>query len=144
MRGVRRGRTAAMRPHHVGISVGDLEGSIAWYRDKLGFALLRVVEIPEAEDAGRVALLERDDFIIELFCLPGAAPLPEDRRHPTRDIMTHGVKHVAYAVADLEAVMDELKAKDVDVAWDVAVHDNTRCAFVRDNTGNLVELVERK
>jgi hypothetical protein len=36
-----------------------------------------------------------------------------------------------------------LKAKGVDVVWDIAVHDGDRCAFVRDNTGNLVEFVER-
>lgn len=36
-----------------------------------------------------------------------------------------------------------LNAKSVDVVWDVALHDRDKCAFVRDNTGNLVELVER-
>lgn len=133
-----------IRPDHVGLSVADLESSIAWYCDNLGFELLRVVDIPEAEDAGRVALLENGDFIIELFCLPSAVPLPDDRRYPTTDILTHGVKHVAYAVPDLDAFMADLKAKDADVVWDIAIHDGTRCAFVRDNTGNLVELVERK
>jgi hypothetical protein len=39
--------------------------------------------------------------------------------------------------------MAELKVKGVDLVWDVAVHDGTPCAFVRDNTGNLVEFVER-
>ena len=47
-------------------------------------------------------------------------------------------------MADLDALMDDLEAGEVDVVWDIAVHDDTRCAFVRDNTGNLVELVERK
>jgi len=27
--------------------------------------------------------------------------------------------------------------------WDIAVHDGSPCAFVRDNSGNLVEFVER-
>jgi len=138
-----RSPVSGVRPDHVGVSVADLEGSIAWYRDKLGFSLMRIVDIPEAEEAGKVALLRRGDFIIELFCLPGAAPLPEERSHPAKDILTHGVKHVAYAVADLDTLMDDLRSKDVDVAWDIAVHDGTRCAFVRDNTGNLVEFVER-
>jgi hypothetical protein len=39
--------------------------------------------------------------------------------------------------------MNELKAKGVDLVWDVVVHDGDKCAFVRDNTGNLVEFVER-
>ena len=132
-----------IRPDHAGISVGDLEGSIAWYRDMLGFDLVRIVDIPDAEDAGRVALVRHGDFILELFCLPAAAPLPEERRHPATDILTHGIKHVAYAVSDIAAFMDELKAKGVDVVWDVVVHDGSPCAFVRDNTGNLVEFVER-
>lgn len=134
---------AGLWPDHAGISVGDLEASIAWYRDMLGFELVRVVDIPEAEDKGRVALIQRGGFILELFCLPKAAPLPEERRDPVKDILTQGMKHVAYATADLDSVMAELKAKGADVVWDIAVHDGTRCAFVRDNTGNLVEFVER-
>jgi methylmalonyl-CoA/ethylmalonyl-CoA epimerase len=135
--------TVGLRPDHAGISVADLEASIAWYRDMLGFELVRVVAIPDAEEEGTVALIRHGDFILELFCLSAAAPLPDERRHPVTDIRTHGVKHVAYAVDDLAALMDELKAKGVDVVWDIAVHDGTPCAFVRDNTGNLVEFVER-
>jgi catechol 2,3-dioxygenase-like lactoylglutathione lyase family enzyme len=132
---------AGLRPDHAGISVADLEASIAWYGEMLGFTVDRVVDVPE--DTGRVALVRNGDFILELFCIPGAAPLPEERRHPATDLRTHGIKHVAYAVPDLRALMDELKAKDVDVVWDAVVHDNTLCAFVRDNSGNLVEFVER-
>ncbi len=135
--------TDALRPDHAGISVADLEASIAWYRDMLGFELVRIVDIPDAEKAGRVALIRHGDFIIELFCVYGAAPLPAERRHPATDIQTLGVKHVAYAVPDITALMTELKAKGADVVWDIMVHDGDRCAFVRDNTGNLVEFVER-
>lgn len=132
-----------IRPDHAGISVGDLDASIAWYRDMLGFELVRIVDIPDAEDAGKVALIRQGDFILELFSLPAAAPLPDERRHPATDLLTHGIKHVAYAVPDISAAMNELKAKGADVVWDVVVHDGTPCAFVRDNSGNLVELVER-
>ena len=132
---------AGLRPDHAGISVADLEASIAWYGEMLGFTVDRIVDVPG--DTGRVALIRNGDFILELFCIPGAAPLPEERRHPATDLRTHGIKHVAYAVPDLRALMDELKAKDVDVVWDVVLHDNTLCAFVRDNSGNLVEFVER-
>ena len=53
------------------------------------------------------------------------------------------MKHVAYAVADIRALMEQLKAKGVDVVWDIVEHDGTLCAFVRDNSGNMVEFVER-
>jgi methylmalonyl-CoA/ethylmalonyl-CoA epimerase len=130
-----------IRPEHAGISVGDLEASIAWYRDMLGFTVDRIVQIPE--DTGRVALMSLGDFRLELFCIPEANPLPDERRYPWTDIRTHGIKHIAYAVSDIEALMDSLKEKGVDVVWDTRVHDGDTCAFVRDNTGNLVEFVER-
>jgi catechol 2,3-dioxygenase-like lactoylglutathione lyase family enzyme len=136
-------KVAALWPDHAGLSVADLEASISWYRDMLGFEPVRIVDIPDAEDKGRVALIKRGDFVLELFCLPKAAPLPEERRDPVSDILTQGVKHVAYATTELDLLMADLKAKGVDLVWDVAVHDGTRCAFVRDNTGNLVEFVER-
>jgi catechol 2,3-dioxygenase-like lactoylglutathione lyase family enzyme len=138
-----RSTEVSLWPDHAGLSVGDLEASIAWYRDTLGFELVRIVDIPEAEDAGRVALVRHGSFVLELFCLPKAAPLPQGRRHPTTDILTQGFKHVAFAVTDLDALMVGLKAKNVDLVWDIVVHDGDRCAFVRDNTGNLVEFVER-
>jgi methylmalonyl-CoA/ethylmalonyl-CoA epimerase len=131
-----------LRPDHAGISVGDLEASIAWYRDMLGFELDRVVDVPE--DTGTVALIRQGDFILELFCIPGAAPLPDERRYPWSDIRTQGIKHVAYAVPDIVALMDDLRAKGVEVVWDTRVHDGVACAFVRDNSGNLVEFVERE
>lgn len=130
-----------IRPDHVGISVGDLEASISWYRDMLGFELVRIVAVPA--DTGRVAILRQDDFTLELFSIPGAAPLPDHRRTPGSDIRVQGVKHPAYAVSDIDAFMEDLKAKGADVVWDVVVHDGDKCAFVRDNTGNLVEFVER-
>jgi methylmalonyl-CoA/ethylmalonyl-CoA epimerase len=132
---------AGLRPDHAGISVADLEASIAWYRDMLGFKLDRIVDVPG--DSGRVALIRRGDFILELFFIPESAPLPEARRHPSTDLRIHGIKHVAYAVPDIRALVEALKAKGVDVVWDVVLHDNTWCAFVRDNSGNLVEFVER-
>jgi methylmalonyl-CoA/ethylmalonyl-CoA epimerase len=132
---------AGLRPDHAGISVADLEASIAWYGEMLGFTVDRIVDVPEG--TGRLALIRNGDFLLELFCLPDAAPIPEERRHPATDLRTHGMKHVAYAVADIRALMEHLKAKGADVVWDVVTHDGVLCAFVRDNSGNVVEFVER-
>jgi len=53
-----------VQPHHVGISVADLEASIAWYETALGFRLEAVVDVPE--DDGRAAMLEQGGFRVEL------------------------------------------------------------------------------
>ncbi len=127
-------------PHHVGISVADLEESIDWYERVLGFRLEAVVAVPE--DDGRVAMLEQGGFRVELFEIPGAAALPPARREAGSDLRTHGVKHLAYEVSDIEAHAERLRALGVDIVWDVRVHEDVKVVFVRDNTGNLVELVE--
>jgi methylmalonyl-CoA/ethylmalonyl-CoA epimerase len=129
-----------LRPHHVGISVADLEDSIAWYEQALGFRLEAVVGVPE--DDGRVAMLVQDGFRLELFEIPGAAALPPERREPPTDLRTHGVKHLAYQVSDIETHAERLRALGVDIVWNVRVHEDVKVLFVRDNTGNLVELVE--
>jgi methylmalonyl-CoA/ethylmalonyl-CoA epimerase len=130
-----------VRPHHVGISVADLEASIAWYERFLGFRLENIVPVPE--DVGRAAMLVGDcGFRVELFELPDAAPLPDDRRHPATDLRTHGVKHVAYEVDGIEAWQERLLDLGGDIVWDLRVHEDVKVIFLRDNTGNLVELVE--
>jgi methylmalonyl-CoA/ethylmalonyl-CoA epimerase len=130
-----------VRPHHVGVSVADLEASIVWYEKYLGFALEAVIGIPE--DNGRVAMLVNEGgFRVELFELPDAAPLPDERRHPAADLRTHGVKHVAYTVDGLEAWQDRLRDLGADIVWDLRIHEDVKVIFLRDNTGNLVELVE--
>ena len=40
--------------HHVGLSVSDLERSIAFYRDVLGLKVLRIIEAGAEMDLGRV------------------------------------------------------------------------------------------
>lgn len=108
----------------------------------LGFSVDKVVDVPD--DIGRVALMSHGDFRLELFEIPGAAPLPDDRRYPDRDLRTQGVKHMAYAVPDVATLVADLKSRGVEIAWDVVVHDGFTVAFVRDNSGNLVELIERR
>jgi methylmalonyl-CoA/ethylmalonyl-CoA epimerase len=125
----------------VGISVADLDQSIAWYEEYLGFSLESTGGVPE--DDGRMAMLVSDGgFRVELFELPGAAALPDERRHPATDLRTHGVKHVAYEVDDIEAVAERLRGLGADIVWDVRLHEDVKVLFLRDNTGNLVELVE--
>jgi len=125
-------------PHHVGVSVADLEASIAWYERMLGFTLDERVEI--AAIPARIAFLKRGAFRIELFEVAGAAPLPDDRRAPNKDLRTHGTKHLAFSTPDVPALVKDLKARGADVAMEAIIQGNP-VAFVRDNTGNLIEFV---
>lgn len=125
--------------HHGGVSVPSLEAAIDWYGRVLGFRLERRFRIEAAQ--ADAAMLVKGPLRFELFEVAGAAPLPEDRRHPPRDLKTHGNKHLAFRIDDLEAFLEAVTARGADVAF-VVREDFGRGCFLRDCAGNLIEFVE--
>jgi metallo-beta-lactamase class B len=129
--------------NHVALSVPNIAESIAWYEKMLGFkGVVRGQPNPNARQ--QVADLRRGDITIELFQLADAAPLPESRKNPTEDFRTHGVKHFGFEVKNLPAVLAELKAKGVTVAFEMRDTPSEAFAFISDNAGNAIELIEHK
>jgi methylmalonyl-CoA/ethylmalonyl-CoA epimerase len=92
---------------HIGIAVGDLDASLAFFRDALGLEL----DAPEDVPAQRVRahFLQAGEAAIELV-----EPTADDspiatfvaRRGP-------GIHHLALRVDDIVAALAELKAKGV-------------------------------
>ena len=126
--------------HHAGISVPDLEASIDWYREVLGFELAQRIAIDAIP--AKVAMLQRGPLRIELFEVQGATTAHDDRRHPNRDPHTLGNKHVAFAVKDVDAMVAELKARGADIVFSARMPFGAFC-FIRDNAGTLIEFVEQ-
>jgi methylmalonyl-CoA/ethylmalonyl-CoA epimerase len=128
--------------NHVALSVPDIAESIAWYEEMLGFTGTVRGGQPGARQ--QVADLRRGNVTIELFQVPGAAPLPESRKNPAEDFRTHGVKHFGFEVKNLPAVLEELKAKGVTIVFEMRDAPTERFAFISDNAGNAIELIEHK
>ena len=129
--------------NHVALSVPNIAESIAWYEKMLGFkGVVRGQPNPNARQI--VADLRRGDITIELFQVADAAPLPESRKNPSEDFRTHGVKHFGFEVKNLPAVLAELKAKGVKMAFEMRDAPTERFAFISDNAGNAIELIEHK
>ena len=127
--------------NHFAISVANLEETIQWYSEVFGFSVIDRSEIPRT--GIKVSHMQGAGFILEIFEAPDAAPLPDDRRVPNRDLMTHGNKHISFGVPDGPGAKAELEALGVEVAM-VAEVDGTYGVFIRDNTGNLIEIFEEK
>ncbi|MCP5144948.1 MAG: VOC family protein [Gammaproteobacteria bacterium] len=125
--------------HHGGISVPDLQQALAWYRDMLGFEVEKQFAIPKAN--ATVAMVKRGALRMEIFQVDGAAELPDERRLPDTDLKTHGNKHVAFRIPDLDAFLAVMEAKGADVAFVVREAFGRGC-FLRDCAGNLIEFVE--
>ena len=130
--------------NHVALSVPNIAESIAWYEKMLGFKGVVRGGQPNPNARQQVADLRRGDVTIELFQLVDAAPLPESRKNPSEDFRTHGVKHFGFEVKNLPAVLAELKAKGVKVVFDMRDTPAEAFAFISDNAGNAIELIEHK
>ena len=105
---------------HVGLSVADLERSIAFYRDVLGFTLTRIVESPPAMPLGdvvglpgcaaRIAHLQLGGTMLEVFEYhdPQGRPIPSDRTQADR-----GFIHIGLRSSDTRADHARLAARGV-------------------------------
>lgn len=125
--------------HHGGVSVPSLDEAIDWYGRVLGFEVEKRFYIEAAKS--HTAMVCKGPLRFEIFEVEGAAPLPDDRRHPPADLKTHGNKHVAFRVKDLDTFLAEMKSKSVDIAFVVREKFGKGC-FIRDCAGNLIEFVE--
>lgn len=126
---------------HIGISVSNLDKSIDFYTKIFGFKCQRIIEMPAGNN--RVAVLQKEGFTIEMFGYTDALPLPDDRKIPTKDLKTIGVKHVAIRVNDCVAAADFLKKNGVEFISEPAVGvRGWRRFWVKDPDGIPLELTE--
>jgi methylmalonyl-CoA/ethylmalonyl-CoA epimerase len=125
--------------NHFAISVPDLETAAAWYESVLGFTMSYEDGIPQL--GVRIGHMAGPGCMLEIFQAKDARALPEDRKMPNTDIMTHGNKHISFGVVDGRAAKAELEAMGVEIVMVAEVND-TYGVFIRDNTGNLIEIFE--
>lgn len=127
--------------HHVGMRVGDLERSVKWYEEALGFHFGR--SYPMLDGDGRVAFLINDaGEQLELFELKEFESTP-GWAHPTA-ALSRGHAHFALYVRDIGACFDRAVAAGARVLWKprFAPPLGTETAYIADPDNNLVEFVK--
>jgi methylmalonyl-CoA/ethylmalonyl-CoA epimerase len=128
------------RIDHVGIAVADLDPAIALYEKTLGMPLVHREKV--TEQGVEAVLLDVGDGHIELL-----EPLAEDT--PVGKFLAKkgpGLHHVAYAVADVNAALDELAGQGVELI-DTEPRRGIRDSLVaflhpRSTGGVLTEIVQ--
>jgi catechol 2,3-dioxygenase-like lactoylglutathione lyase family enzyme len=80
----------SMHIHHCAISAPDVEASIAWYREMLGFEVVWRTIIPGLNVT--LVQMRGAGFLLELFQVPGAAP------EFVKELQAKGVEVVHVAV----------------------------------------------
>lgn len=133
---------ASLKINHTAIRVPDFDIAVAWYVDKLDFRLKQSVSV-----AGlRFGFLYPDgdeSFHFELMAGPEAAERPAYKDlHESYNMS--GWHHPGFRVDNVDAVIDELKRRDVTIASEP--HDvpamGLRVAFFADPWGNLFEVIQ--
>jgi lactoylglutathione lyase len=88
---------------HIGIPVTDLLKSERFY-EKLGFKnVMSSTFESENEKGGKVAMMERNDMIIELY------QMPENQLPEIRNRKNGHVDHIAFDVDDIQTTFELLK-----------------------------------
>jgi catechol 2,3-dioxygenase-like lactoylglutathione lyase family enzyme len=141
-----------MKVRHVGITVSDLERSISFYCDVLGFTIVKEMDefgdhidnFSELKgvDVHTVKMSGDDGSMIELLYY---------RSHPESSydnllskISKIGCSHFAVTVDDLMKLYSRLLDNKISVIYEpqYSPDGNVRLMFCRDPDGTLIELVE--
>jgi catechol 2,3-dioxygenase-like lactoylglutathione lyase family enzyme len=129
-------------PHHVGLSVADLDAEQRWYQHNLGLTeVIERVELPEPA-VRTVVLRAASGLRLELIELAGSQPATTN--DPLQAARTQTYGHLALDVSDLDAAFAELVAAGANPVSPPApgASPGVRFAYVQDPEGNLLELIQ--
>ncbi|GAB5519865.1 MAG: hypothetical protein RhofKO_21160 [Rhodothermales bacterium] len=130
----------AVTPRLLAISVANLDTTVAWYRDVLGFAEVRQFTFPE--DQMRLAFLARDGFELELIEIANTpsfnAPAPDNPA--TRQ----GLVKLAFGTEDIEALYAHARSQGADIQSELKQSNRTggRFFIALDPDGNWVQVYD--
>ncbi len=140
------------RPHHMGIQVADLERSLGFYRDILGFEVVfqwnpqaeyirTITGSPDADIHAAILRLPKSDVFLEILEYRNVDKAPVDTR-----TANPGTAHLAFFVADCVALYEELTAKGVPsvsppVTPTIGPNTGGRAVYMIDPDGIRVEFI---
>jgi catechol 2,3-dioxygenase-like lactoylglutathione lyase family enzyme len=137
---------------HLGICVSDLERSVRFYEQALGFHVVGTFSAADAATATLLELervqvemvyLERDGWRIELLHYPSPGHQGSGERRPMNLL---GLTHLSFAVDDLEGVTARVEELGGRVLTDTRATFKTGNSglFLLDPDGLRIELIDRK
>lgn len=122
--------------HHIAILTDDYEQSKRFYTEVLGFEVIRETYRAERQSY-KLDLAIAGHYQVELFSFP---EFRERGSYPE----AKGLRHLAFAVDDVEAAAMELKARNIPVE-PVRIDEltNKKFVFFADPNGQPLELYEK-
>ena len=135
---------------HYSHCVSDIERSRAFYVDVLGFEVVAEFDFDDPATAKVMGVagakfkgifMTRDGMRIELIAFSNPPP---DRTRRPRAANEIGHSHLSFYVKSLDATLDELRAKGVEIAEETraVLPGGIECCVVRDPDGFPIEMVQ--
>jgi catechol 2,3-dioxygenase-like lactoylglutathione lyase family enzyme len=144
------------RPHHMGIQVADLDRSVAFYRDILGFEVVFQWN-PQADYIRTITGYPSADIHAAVLRLPGESgvflEILEYRNVEKAPVDTRtgnpGTAHLAFFTDDCDAIYEQLVAKGVKsvsapVTPTMGPNTGGRAVYMIDPDGIRVEFITTK
>ena len=128
---------------HIGIMVNDLQKSVEFYIDVLGFSISNKIEMAEAGLSA--VFVEKDGSKIELMKYNNKKI---QKRSEVAKLKFGGSSipisdHITFSVDDIEATVTEIKEKGVMFHLEpLQLENGMKLASFKDPEGVLIELVE--
>ena len=137
---------------HIGVVITDVEQSLQFYRDVLGFEILK-----QADESGTcidnflniqntnvttIKMIDPNNNILELLYFHSHPEFPDTNK--SRRLTEIGCSHFALTVDDLDSLYSTLKEQGIEFNYPPQVSDdgNVKVAFCRDPDGTYIEMVE--
>jgi catechol 2,3-dioxygenase-like lactoylglutathione lyase family enzyme len=139
------------RLSHIGICVSDLEASVTFYREALGFRELSRLQVAGEQSERLLGIeggelqavyLERDGTRIELLWYPVAGHAQGERPCPMNRL---GLTHLSFRVDNLDAAIEAVRRHGGECLADTRVDNDkwdSRVAFATDPDGLRMELLQ--
>jgi catechol 2,3-dioxygenase-like lactoylglutathione lyase family enzyme len=144
-------RMAIKRLEHVGIVVDDLGAAIEFFVE-LGLEPGGTGRV-EGEWVGRIIALDKVKAELAMLRTPdghGEIELvkfhspPTEAGDPNAPSNAPGLRHLAFLVEDIDAVVAGLKARGTELVGELVRYENSyRLCYVRGPEGIIIELAER-
>lgn len=134
---------------HTGIVVNDLDASLHFYRDLLGFQIAKQME-ESGDYIDKISSLRNAKVTTVKMAMPDGQMIElllyhsHPREQTPRDICDIGITHIALTVDDLISEYDRLKGEGItfNAQPQLSPDGYAKVTFCRAPEGTLIELVE--